>query len=200
VSAEAAEVGALAALARRAQAGELAARDELLRALYQAVRKHVYFMIGGGPLAEDAVQETMIAMLQGLPGFRGDASPRTWALTIATRTALRIRRRDQRQVPTDELDPVVFDVELEAAGQVVLLRRALARLTDKKRDAFVLMSLLELTAEEAGAALGVPASTAASRDRHARAELAALAAAPGTAADPVDESGGVGATKARGLP
>lgn len=200
MSAEAAEVGALAALARRAQAGEHAARDELLRALYQAVRKHVYFTIGGGPLADDAVQETMVAVFQGLPGFRGDASPRTWALTIATRIALRIRRRDQRQVPTDELDPATFDVELEAAGQVVLLRRALARLTDKKRDAFVLMSLLELTAEEAGAALGVPANTAASRDRHARAELAALVAAAPATVDPVDESGGVGATKARGLP
>jgi DNA-directed RNA polymerase specialized sigma24 family protein len=58
----------------------------------------------------------------------------------------------------------------------VLLGHALDKLTEKKRDAFILMSLLELTAEEAGVALGIPANTAASRDRHARAELEALLA------------------------
>jgi RNA polymerase sigma-70 factor, ECF subfamily len=167
---------ALGELARRAQRGDTDARDRLVRALYVAVRKHVYFVIGSGPIADDAVQETMLALHQGLAGFRGEASPQTWALRIATRTAVRVRRRDSRQVATEELDLAVFDADLERAAQMAVLRRTLARVSDKKRDAFVLMSLLDLTAVEAGAVLGVPANTAASRDRQARAELEDLLA------------------------
>jgi RNA polymerase sigma-70 factor, ECF subfamily len=159
-------------LARAAQGGDEAALDQLLRMLYAAVRKHVYFVIGGGPLADDVVQETMIAIHRGLAGFHGDASPHTWALTIATRTARRMRARDAQHVPTDELDLAVFDLDAPAAAEMILLRRALAQLTPKKREAFILMSLFDLTAEEAGGVLSTFANTAASRDRHARAELA----------------------------
>src|SRR5262245_14781192 len=86
----------LSGLARRAQAGDDGARDALLRDLYTIVRKHVVFTVGGA-VAEDAVQEAMIAIHRGLPSFRGDANPRTWAITIALRTARRMRRREQRQ-------------------------------------------------------------------------------------------------------
>lgn len=151
-------------------------RDALLRELYTVVRKHVFFTIGGGAIADDAVQETMIALYRGLPSFRGDASPKTWAVTIATRTAIRVRRREARHVPVEDIDARVMDRDPEAAAELVMLGRALEHLTEKKRDAFVAMTLLELTAEEAGSALGIPANTAASRDRHARAELEGMLA------------------------
>ena len=158
-------------LARRAQGGERDARDELLRELYVIVRKHMFYVLGGGALTDDAVQETMIALYRGLDGFRGEANPRTWALTIATRTAAKARRKEARYVATDEVDAAVFDADAAAAAEMVMLRRALGTLTDKKRDAFILMSILELTAEEAGKALGTFANTAASRNRHACEEL-----------------------------
>ncbi len=164
----------LAALARQAQSGDTASRDLLLRELYGVVRRHIYFMIGGGPLAEDAVQETMVAMYRGLAAFRGEASPRTWAITIATRTAQKLRRREARHVVVDDLDAQVFDVDQAAAAELVMLQRALAKISEKKRDAFILMSILDLTAQEAGKVLGTFANTAASRDRHARAELETL--------------------------
>lgn len=161
-------------LARRAQGGERIARDELLRELYGIVRKHLFYVLGGGALADDAVQETMIALYRGLAGFRGDANPRTWALTIATRTAMKVRRKEARYVVTEDVDTTIFDADAAAAAEMVMLQRALANLTDKKRDAFVLMSIFELTAEEAGAVLATFANTAASRNRHACDELAAF--------------------------
>jgi RNA polymerase sigma-70 factor (ECF subfamily) len=164
----------LAALARQAQSGDTASRDLLLRELYGVVRRHIYFMIGGGPLAEDAVQETMVAMYRGLAACRGEANPRTWAITIATRTAQKLRRREARHVVVDDLDAHVFDVDQAAAAELVMLQRALAKISEKKRDAFILMSILDLTAQEAGKVLGTFANTAASRDRHARAELETL--------------------------
>ena len=64
----------LTALAKRAQAGDDAARDELLVALYRDVRKHVYFTVGPGAMADDVVQEAMIAADRGLGEFRGDTA------------------------------------------------------------------------------------------------------------------------------
>ena len=163
----------LLALARRAQAGDELAVHALLAQLYGAVRKHVYLSIGRGALADDAVQETMIALHRGLSGFRGEANPRTWALSIATRTARRLRRKEARYVPVedDAVDTAVFDVGPNEAAELLVLRKALATLAPKKRDAFVLMAIFELTADEAARALGTFANTAASRFRHARAEL-----------------------------
>lgn len=162
---------------RRAQGGDATALTALLRDLYVAVRKHVYFVVGSGPLADDVVQESMIAIHHGLPRFRGEAHPRTWALTIAARTAVRMRRRDRRHEPSEDLaDLAVFDTDQRGAAELTMLRRALASLAPKKRDAFVLMALFELTAEEAGRALGTFTNTAGSRYRHARAELEAFLA------------------------
>jgi RNA polymerase sigma-70 factor, ECF subfamily len=166
----------LVALARRAQAGDSGARHELLVELYGAVRKHVYLVIGSGAIAEDAVQETMIALHRGLASFRGDtASPRTWALAIATRIARRLRRKEARYqlVEDGAVDVGVFDLAPAAAAELVTLQRALAALSPRKRDAFVVMAIFELTAEEAGHVLGTFTNTAASRYRHARAELLA---------------------------
>lgn len=162
----------LAALAQRAQGGDAAARTALLVELYTVVRKQCYFLLDNRASAEDAVQDTMIAIHRGLARFRGDADPRTWAITIAIRTAVRVRRRERRMVPNAEVAAAaIFDVDQQAAAELVLLRKALQRLPAKKRDAFVLMGLFELSAKDAGKALGTFANTAASRYRHARAEL-----------------------------
>jgi len=165
----------LVALARRAQAGEASARHALLVELYAAVRTHISLVIGAGPVADDAVQETMIALHRGLATFRGDANPRTWALSIATRIAHRLRRREHRYQLVDEgtVDVDVFDAAPAQAAELAVLQRTLADLHPKKRDAFVLMAIFELSADEAGKALGTFANTAASRYRHARAELEA---------------------------
>lgn len=185
------DVADLAEQARRAQAGDPAAASALFRALYAVVRKQIHFILGGGPTSEDAVQETMIALHRGLAGFRGEASPRTWAITIAMRTARRQRRREARHPQGgDELEVEVFDVDQAGAAELAMMRRALAVLDDKKREAFVLMGLLELTAEEAGRALGTFANTAASRYRHARTELEAHLARANRAAESLTTPGG----------
>jgi|SRR3954467_7816335 RNA polymerase sigma-70 factor (ECF subfamily) len=163
----------LAELARRAQSGDEGARDELLVELYCSVRKHIYLVLGSRALVEDAVQETMFALYRGLPRFRGDASPHTWALTVATRVAHRLRAKEARYDLGEDgtADTTVFDAGPAEAAELALLQRALAKLTPKKRDAFVLMAIFELSAEDAGRVLEVPANTAASQYRHARAEL-----------------------------
>jgi RNA polymerase sigma-70 factor, ECF subfamily len=160
-------------LAQRANAGDSAARHELLLGLYGAVRKHIMMLVGSGSIADDAVQASMLAVHRGLPGFRGDSHPRTWALAIATRITLRMRKKESRYVYIDESsEQADFSDATGSTAQIAWLQRGLATLSPAKRDAFVLMGLHEMSATEAGQALGTFANTAASRFRHARAELA----------------------------
>ena len=164
----------LASLANLAKAGDVTARGALFAELYRSVRKHVHLIVGTA-LADDIVQEVMIALHRGLGRFRGDANPRTWALAIATRIAHRMRRKESRYIPIEDsaLDRAAYDPATTDAAEIAVLQRALATLHPKKRDAFVLMAIFELSADEAGEALGTFANTAASRYRHARAELQA---------------------------
>jgi RNA polymerase sigma-70 factor, ECF subfamily len=53
--------------------------------------------------AEDAVQETWIAVLRGIDGFEGRASVRTWIFRILTNVAMRAGARERRSVPFSAL-------------------------------------------------------------------------------------------------
>ena len=170
-------------LVERARAGEAHAVTALLEYLYPWVRKHATFVLGlDRALVEDAVQESMVQIYRSLPGFRGKSSIKTWALRIASRT---VRRHGRAQRPHQsaltaegELDDRVFAVETTGAGELSNLFAALADLSAKKREAFILMEIFELSAREAGEVLRVSGNTAASRCRHARTELAARLGAP----------------------
>lgn len=164
---------------QRAAAGDRAAQQALFQELFPLIYKHLGFVLGFGPMVEDAVQDSMLQIHRALPGFRGESSVTTWALAIASRTATRhaMRERKHRSVTTgavaiDELGPTLFaPADVAASTELRLLVKALARLTVKKRLAFVLIALLDCSATEAGEILGISPNTAASQFRHARQEL-----------------------------
>ena len=74
-------------LISRARAGD----GEAFRALTDPYRRelqvHCYRMLGSMQDAEDALQDTMLSAWQGLAGFGGQASIRTWLYRIATNSA-----------------------------------------------------------------------------------------------------------------
>jgi RNA polymerase sigma-70 factor, ECF subfamily len=167
----------LAGLARRAVGQDRAALQVLFRALFPLVHKHLSFVLGFGPLVEDAVQESMLHIHRALPGFRGDASVATWALTIASRTAVKYARRERKH-QAGELDRALAEslfghATTTSSSELLLMVKALGRLSVKKRVAFVLFAILDCSATEAGEVLGTSPNTAASRYRHARQELLA---------------------------
>jgi RNA polymerase sigma-70 factor (ECF subfamily) len=53
--------------------------------------------------AEEAVQETWIAVMRGLDGFEGRASLKTWIFSILAHVAMRSGRRERRSVPFSAL-------------------------------------------------------------------------------------------------
>jgi RNA polymerase sigma-70 factor (TIGR02960 family) len=108
-------------LLTRARAGD----GEAFRALTEPYRRelqvHCYRMLGSLQDAEDALQDTLLAAWQGLGGFEGRASIRTWLYRIATNRCLNARRSASRR-PAREWDmPEVRPPEPTRLGEVVWL-------------------------------------------------------------------------------
>ena len=108
-------------LITRARAGD----GEAFRALTEPYRRelqvHCYRMLGSFQDAEDALQDTLLAAWQGLGGFEGRASIRTWLYRIATNRCLNARRSASRR-PARAWDmPEVEPPEPSRLGEVAWL-------------------------------------------------------------------------------
>jgi RNA polymerase sigma-70 factor (TIGR02960 family) len=108
-------------LMSRARAGDGEAFRELTEPHRRELRVHCYRMLGSFQDAEDALQDTLLAAWQGLAGFEGRASLRTWLYRIATNRCLNARRSASRR-PAREWDvPAVEPPEPTRLGEVVWL-------------------------------------------------------------------------------
>jgi RNA polymerase sigma-70 factor (TIGR02960 family) len=109
-------------LIARARTGDGDAFRELTEPHLRELQVHCYRMLGSFADAEDALQNTLLAAWQGLDGFEGRASLRTWLYRIATNRCLDARRAASRR-PAQEWD--VTGVELPEPtrlGEVVWLQ------------------------------------------------------------------------------
>ena len=78
-------------------------------------------MLGSFQDAEDALQDTLLAAWQGLEGFEGRASLRTWLYRIATNRCLNARRSASRRLAKQWDVPEVQPPEPTRLGEVVWL-------------------------------------------------------------------------------
>lgn len=133
--------------------------------------------------AEDVLQQAFLAAWQALPRFRGEASLRTWLLTIARHAAVRRQVAAAREpiddTPLEELGlqagwgsdgPEVLAIRAEAHATV---SRALAALDAEDRTVLTLRELEGLSGEATAALLGISLPAMKSRLHRARLRLAA---------------------------
>jgi RNA polymerase sigma-70 factor (ECF subfamily) len=155
--------GIEADLLRAARAGDRGALEHLLapyeRSLYALCRG----MLAQPEDAEDAVQETFLRALRGLPGFRGEASLRTWLGRIAVNVCLEWKRSAARDPEpaslTGEGDEHSLATPDSASPEAVVLRRmrileALHALHPRPRAVLLLKEIEGWSVAEIGAALG----------------------------------------------
>ena len=108
-------------LISRARAGDGDAFQELTAPYRRELLVHCYRMLGSFADAEDVLQDTLLAAWQGIAGFEGRASLRTWLYRIATNRCLNARRSAARR-PAREWDiPGVEPPEPTRFGEVVWL-------------------------------------------------------------------------------
>jgi len=91
------------ALLLRLRAGDRDAFAALVQRHGGALLRFAHVFARTRPLAEDLVQETWLAALEGLQGFEGRASVRTWLFRILANRARTRIARDRRTVPFSAL-------------------------------------------------------------------------------------------------
>lgn len=172
------------ALIERCRQGELGAFEELYRAHAGRLYGLSLRLLGNPADAEDLLQEIFLAAHRKLDTFRGESALGTWLYRLATNLCLdhlRSRAGRSRQV-TDSLEDEreMFDAGSArlAEGTVTKmdLERALARLPEGCRTAFVLHDVEGLEHREIAEMLGVAEGTSKSQVHKARLKLRAMLA------------------------
>ena len=105
----------------QARAGDGQAFGELVGPYRRELQVHCYRILGSALDAEDALQETLLAAWQGLAGFEGRGSLRSWLYQIATRRCLNALRSASRRPQMDWPPPGVDLPEPTRLGEVVWL-------------------------------------------------------------------------------
>jgi RNA polymerase sigma-70 factor (ECF subfamily) len=150
-----------AELVRRGREGDEIALGELVDRHQAAAFRVALSLVGDGDVAQDVVQDAFLKAFRGLKGFRGDATFRTWLLTITTNAARgtlrkRGRRREAsldaaRPVAAEDMDPHEHVAVREAAERA---RAMLQELPEKQRLAVQLRIDEGLSFKEIGDVIG----------------------------------------------
>jgi RNA polymerase sigma-70 factor (ECF subfamily) len=101
-----------------ARAGDQQAFADLVGPHLHELRVHCYRILGSVADAEDLLQETLLAAWQGLGGFTGRASIRTWLYRIATNRCLDALRSARRRTPMSPPSPDVEPPQPNGIGEV----------------------------------------------------------------------------------
>jgi RNA polymerase sigma-70 factor (ECF subfamily) len=126
------------------------------------------------PDLDDAAQDVFVVVHRKLEGLEPRATLKGWLFGIAQRVAIARRRRARVRLeePRADLDSAAtVEGQGDATAQVdarTLLLRAIDRLDDDRRAAFVLYELEGFTIHEIARALDCPLQTVYSRLRTAR--------------------------------
>src|SRR5262245_60073762 len=85
-------MGDLESLVRRAQDGEAAAFDQIVRRYQDIAVGYAYAVLGDFHLAEDAAQEAFLSAHRALPQLRAVEAFPAWLQRIVFRSCLQLRR------------------------------------------------------------------------------------------------------------
>jgi RNA polymerase sigma-70 factor, ECF subfamily len=194
-----------------ARAGDGEAFRRLVGPYERELRVHCYRMLGSVQDAEDAMQDALLAAWQGIAGFEGRASVRTWLYRVTTTRCLNVRRSARRRqgimppgpsppeptrlgevtwlepFPDDALKDLPDatpgpEARYEAYEAISLaFVTAVQRLPPRQRAVLILRDVLGFAASEAARILGSTEESVTSALKRARATLRHDAAG---AADP----------------
>jgi RNA polymerase sigma-70 factor (ECF subfamily) len=137
-----------------------------------------YRLLRDRHLAEDAVQETFLAILRGRAPYRGDGPLAAWVYRIGYRQTIAIARR-RRDVATEAEQLARLDDRTSPPADAAALERELAgrldiainALNPTLRAAFVLRDIEELPTREVAEILEISESAVKMRLTRARADL-----------------------------
>jgi RNA polymerase sigma-70 factor (ECF subfamily) len=153
-------------LVTRVQDGDRQAFEALALQSHTRLQAVAIGILRDPHLAEDAVQQAMLAMWQDIGRLRDPARFEGWSYRLLIRIChaeAKRRRARQADIPVDAaVEPVAAD----AYGAVIRrdqLERAFARLSIEQRTIIVLHHLMDMTLDRIAEVLEIPQGTAYSR-------------------------------------
>ena len=151
----------------------------LARELTPALLRYLQRYAGDRAVAEDLLQETLVRIERGLPGFAERASLKTWAFSIATRVAAdHFRKPENRaRIVAMEEAPQAPDDALSLEDQLVIdemnacIRGVIDSLPEDYRAALILRDLEGLSERQTAEGCGTSLAVAKIRIHRARDRL-----------------------------
>ena len=149
-------------------AGDLNAFENIVRRWQSPLVNLAYRFCRDRSRAEDLAQEAFLRAYRALGGWRKDAAFSTWLFALATN----LYRSELRRVPSGTVsmddvseprDPRAEKGTLEAEDRDRSVRRAVATLPPKYREALVLFYFHEMDVPAAALSLGLPEGTVKAR-------------------------------------
>ena len=158
--------------------------EDAMAAFYRqhgrVVLAQALLVTGERVLAEEIVQDTMLAVWRGAGAFRGESSVRSWVIAIARRQT-RDRLRGQRLRVVD--DAFLADRPIAGPGpeataldraELAEVKAAIGELAPAHRELLGLVFGAGLSLPEAASVLGIPVGTVKSRLTSARSALSRI--------------------------
>lgn len=179
----------------------IASRDrQALAELYsrhqRPLFRYLWQLTQDAGLAEEVLQDTLVAAWNGAASFEGRSTVRTWLFGISRRQAYNVLRRRGIELASEDALVALEDPEPGPEARVLQqsdaeeIQRALGRLPVIHREVLVLNFINGLRYEEIASVLGVPEGTVKSRLSNAKRGLRNLLAhrADGDQATPSSQS------------
>jgi RNA polymerase sigma-70 factor, ECF subfamily len=141
------------------------------------LRAFAHSLVGDRDRADDLVQDTILRALQKQDRFEPGTKFQAWLFTLMRNLFYSEYRRRKREVQDgDGLFAAKLSIPPDQLGRVEFaeLRCALAQLSDKQREAVLLIGAEGLSYEEAAVICGVAVGTIKSRVNRARRRLGEL--------------------------
>ncbi len=193
-----------AKLIELARNGDRAAFGTLVERYQQVVFRAALAALRSREDAEEVAQDALLLAFRKLDSFRGEASFKTWLLTITWNRAMDRRRRVgewlHRFVGRDDSHEIeVASAEASAETRLIAeesrrgVRRLLRTLPARYRDALLLSASGDHTFEEIGRLLGVPTGTAKWRAMEGRRLLRKKLVSRGLGPEPLTKEDTTGA-------
>jgi len=169
------------ALVARAQSGDPAAFDALVRRFRPRIYALALHLTASASDADDVTQESFVEAYRHITRFEGRSQFFTWLYRITVNKALNARRQGTRQSASLDDERLTFALRADAKGDPRLalelrdtyltLLNALDRMPSGLRSAVVLTIISGLSYEEAAVVLNTSAGAVAVRIHEARKEL-----------------------------
>ena len=124
------------------------------------VSRRCRYLLRDEDAARDATQEVFVKVMRSIEQFRGEASPLTWVLKIATNHCLNVIAardagwRDRYRQQTEHAHAAFGATGGEAIERAEQVRRLLGRLDPETQQIAIHYYVDEMTQDEIGAALG----------------------------------------------